>query len=171
MGLGEGVNLKAHHRRGHCPGPRGSGPQPRMPARLLSHLINTTNRLRARAGAGWWSRPACMRQVMADLVLSDKTFHRLGPAVNSNASISLYGPPGNGKTSIASSIGDMILHEPIYIPYALYIDGQVVKLYDSVNHKVVPEEDSPRPEQVRCARLAKGPTLDKNRATIRRGRR
>ena len=82
-----------------------------------------------------------MHQVVADLVLSEKTFHRLGPAVNSNASIFIYGPPGNGKTSIARAIGTMIGNQPIYIPYALYVDGQVIKLYDSVNHKLAPDED------------------------------
>ncbi len=83
-----------------------------------------------------------MRRVLSHLVLSEKTFHRLGPAVNSSTSIFLYGPPGNGKTSIARAIGGLIRSEAIYIPYALYVDGQVILLFDSVNHELAPEEDS-----------------------------
>ena len=81
-----------------------------------------------------------IRQVLAHLVLSEKTFQRIGPAVNSGQSIFLYGPPGNGKTSVARAIGNMMLRESMYIPHAIYMDGQVVKMYDSVNHQLAPEE-------------------------------
>lgn len=83
-----------------------------------------------------------LRQTLSHLVLSEKTFNKIGPAVNSGTSIFLYGPPGNGKTSIARSIGDSILRETMFIPYAIYIDGQVVKIYDSVNHQLAPDDDA-----------------------------
>ena len=83
-----------------------------------------------------------MRQLLSQLVLSETTFQRLGPALNSGTSIFLYGPPGNGKTSVAKAFGNLVLTHTMYIPYALYLDGQVVKLYDSVNHQLAPEADS-----------------------------
>lgn len=88
-----------------------------------------------------------MRQFLSQLVISEKIFQRIGPAVNSGTSIFLYGPPGNGKTSIARSIGDMILRESMWIPYSIYMDGQVVKLYDSVNHELA-EEDNSAPSNI-----------------------
>lgn len=83
-----------------------------------------------------------VRQAFSPLVLSDRAVRHLGPAINSGTSIFLYGPSGNGKTSVARLIGNLILSQSIYIPYAIYTDGQVIKLYDSLNHQLAPEEDT-----------------------------
>ncbi len=83
-----------------------------------------------------------MRQLLSQLILSPGTFERLGPALNSGTSIFLYGPPGNGKTSVARAFGNLILQQDMFIPYALYVDGQVIKLYDSVNHQRANDEDA-----------------------------
>ena len=83
-----------------------------------------------------------MRQVLSNLVLSEDSFQALGPAVNSGTSIFLYGPPGNGKTSVARAVGGLMQTQNIFIPHAIYVDGQVIKLYDSVNHVLVEEDES-----------------------------
>lgn len=85
--------------------------------------------------------PAIMKQALSHLVLEEAVFSKIGPAVNSGKSIFLYGPPGNGKTTIAESIGRMILKNDIYIPYAVEVDGQIIKVYDEINHVIVPEEE------------------------------
>jgi MoxR-like ATPase len=83
-----------------------------------------------------------MRQILSHLVLSENTFQRLGPALNSGTSIFLYGPPGNGKTSVAKAFGNLVLSQVMYIPFSLYLDGQVIKLYDSVNHQRIQSADA-----------------------------
>ena len=82
-----------------------------------------------------------MRQILSQLVISEATFQRLGPALNSGTSIFLYGPPGNGKTSVARAFGNLVLSQTMYIPFALYLDGQVIKLYDATSHRLASDLD------------------------------
>jgi predicted ATPase with chaperone activity len=81
-----------------------------------------------------------MRQALSHLVINEETFAQLGPAVNSGRSIFLYGHPGNGKTAIAESIGRMILGDTMFIPYAIEVGGQIIRVFDNVNHVVVDQE-------------------------------
>jgi hypothetical protein len=80
------------------------------------------------------------------LVIPGNIFEQLGPAVNSGKSIFLFGDPGNGKTSIAESLSEL-MHGGIYVPYAITVGNQVVKVFDIVHHVPV---DVPKP------RLASG---------------
>ena len=91
--------------------------------------------------------PQGIRQALSHLVLKDKVFDQIGPAVNSGRSMFLFGPPGNGKTSIAESIGHVILQNDILIPYAVSVEGQIIKVYDDLNHTRVDEDESRRDAQ------------------------
>jgi len=109
-----------------------------------------------------------MRQVLSQLVISDGTFQRLGPALNSGTSIFMYGPPGNGKTSVARAFGNLVLTQAMYIPYALYLDGQVIKVYDQVSHTVAPESDGPQTTSSSTGNLRASPRRDPRWVKIRR---
>ncbi len=64
---------------------------------------------------------------------------KLGAAVNSGRSLFLYGPPGNGKTSLAEAISNMFGGEA-FVPGCLEIDGQIVKVFDRLTHTAIPLE-------------------------------
>jgi predicted ATPase with chaperone activity len=91
-----------------------------------------------------------IRQAFTNLVISDQMLDKVGPAANSARSLFLYGPPGNGKTTIAEGIS-RIMGGSVLIPYTVEIDGQVIKLFDPLNHKVITkaemrvEDDTPAP--------------------------
>lgn len=80
-----------------------------------------------------------LNTALSHLVISKKVFDKVGPAVNSGRSIFLYGPPGNGKTTISEAVGRVVLGQALYIPYAIDIDGQVVRVFDNVNHEPLEE--------------------------------
>src|SRR5436190_18565411 len=45
--------------------------------------------------------PESLRSAFSHLVLSDVLYNAIGPAIVSGKSVFIYGPPGNGKTSMA----------------------------------------------------------------------
>jgi predicted ATPase with chaperone activity len=81
-----------------------------------------------------------LKVAFQDLVLDEAMFDTLGPAVNSARGLFLYGEPGNGKTSIAERI-TQCFNNPIYIPRAISVDGQIIQLYDQQNHRPVTISD------------------------------
>ena len=87
------------------------------------------------------------RKVREGLVVSDKLLDQVGPAANSARSLCLYGPPGNGKTTIAEGIS-RILRGYVLVPYAIEVDGQVIKVFDPLNHRVVPPEAEDDPNSM-----------------------
>ena len=95
-----------------------------------------------------------LQEVFSELELDPGFLHKIGPAVNSGRSIFLFGPSGNGKTVISNAIGNAF-EDAVYIPYAVYVYGQIIRLYDEVNHQPVPTNgEGPRhdPRWVLCRR-------------------
>ena len=81
-----------------------------------------------------------VRQAFSHLVISDAVLDQLGPAINAGHSMFVYGPPGNGKTVISQAIHNL-LEGDIAIPHALEIEGQIVRLFDPVNHEVIATDE------------------------------
>ncbi|MES2846934.1 MAG: ATPase [Pseudomonadota bacterium] len=75
---------------------------------------------------------------MGHLILPEDLIDNLGPAVTSGRSILMYGPPGNGKSSISNGIRDA-LGDKIYVPRALEYSGQVITVYDPIVHSKATE--------------------------------
>ena len=74
-----------------------------------------------------------IKRAFADLIISDSMFYQIGPAVNSASSIFFFGAAGNGKTSIAERI-TRLMGDSIFVPYACEADGQIIKIFDPINH-------------------------------------
>jgi len=74
-----------------------------------------------------------LTNAMGHLILPDHLLDHLGPAVGSGRSILMYGPPGNGKSSISNGIRDA-LGDKIYVPRAIEYTGQVITVYDPIVH-------------------------------------
>lgn len=99
-------------------------------------LTDYTHMMRLQAGP---SRPASIdtiRSVFRDLVLPDSLLQTLGCVINSRSSLFLTGLPGTGKTAVSERINAALL-DPIWIPYAIEVDGQIIRLFDPHCHRVV----------------------------------
>jgi predicted ATPase with chaperone activity len=80
-----------------------------------------------------------LRKGFEGLVVPEHMFRRLLPAINAGRSVLLYGPPGNGKTTLSTRIA-ALFKDIVYIPYAVEVAGQIIKVFDVQIHKPVHQE-------------------------------
>lgn len=93
-----------------------------------------------------------LRQAFSDLIVSDRMLDQLGPAIISQTSIFVYGPTGNGKTSLAERML-RVYQDAIMIPYAVEVDSQIISVYDPVVHQPVENFDEDvDPRWIMCKR-------------------
>ena len=93
-----------------------------------------------------------LRQAFADLVVSDRMLDQMGPAIISQTSIFVYGPTGNGKTSLAERML-RVYQDAVMIPYAVEVDNQIISVYDPVVHHPVDHDDADvDPRWILCKR-------------------
>jgi predicted ATPase with chaperone activity len=83
-----------------------------------------------------WLSPELLNKAFKHLVVEPDVLAKIGPAVNSNKSFLLYGQPGNGKTALAESLF-RVETEPIFMPYALECQGNIIQLYDPIYHNKI----------------------------------
>ncbi len=76
-----------------------------------------------------------IRQAFGELTFRESIIEQSGPALNSGRAILLYGPPGNGKTSVALSFAS-VFNDVIYMPYAVLVEGQIIRVYDPSFHRL-----------------------------------
>lgn len=80
-----------------------------------------------------------LEKAFDDLLISDRMMTRLGPAINSGRGMFLFGAAGNGKTSIAERV-TRAFGKYIWIPRAIGIDGEIIRLFDPSNHEECPPD-------------------------------
>ena len=78
-----------------------------------------------------------LRRAFDDLLIETNMLRRLGPAINSGRGLFLFGAPGNGKTSIAERVTKSF-GEFVWVPRAVGIDGEIMRLFDPMNHEEAP---------------------------------
>src|SRR5580700_9210699 len=92
-----------------------------------------------------------LRAAYSDLIVTDRMLDQLGPAIISHNSIFVYGPTGNGKTSLAERML-RVYRDFVLIPHAVAVDNQIISLYDPVVHQPVEEELEIDPRWIVCKR-------------------
>ena len=106
------------------------------PVTLELYTVMLVSQVRSRAPA---TREA-LEQTLSHLVLPETVKRILGVVVSSGRSLFLSGPSGNGKTAMARALVNAVA-EPLWIPYAIEVDGQVIRVFDKhVHHTVEPKE-------------------------------
>lgn len=85
---------------------------------------------------------ARIRAALGDLVIDESLVEQCGPALSAGRAILLYGPPGNGKSSVAFRLAQTF-SDVIYVPYAVSVEGQIIRMHDPSIHLAISQSPNP----------------------------
>ena len=124
---------------------RYAGPAP-VPLEQYSRVVQS-QRLALRPTEGE------LRDAFADLVISQETVTELGVALTSGKPMFLYGPSGNGKTSVIERLS-RLMTDTILVPHCVEVDGHIISVFDPTSHAPMAGEPDEGLDQrwVRCHR-------------------
>jgi hypothetical protein len=104
-------------------------------------LADYTHMMKLQAVPSRTASMEAVRSAFRDLILPDSLLQTLGCVINSRSSLFLTGLPGTGKTAVSERM-NAALFGFIWIPYAVEIDGQIIRVFDAHCHRPVPARNS-----------------------------
>ncbi len=109
-------------------------PQTRFGGRIYSETGHFSRKFSSRTRSKFITGSEKIRELFGNLAIEDRIIQQCGIALSSGQPILLYGPPGNGKTSVALRLAEVFTDE-IYVPYAITVGGEIISVYDSHVHQ------------------------------------
>lgn len=104
-------------------------------------IADYSHMVRLQAGPSPPASIEAVRAAFSDLVLPESLLQTLGCVINSRSSLFLTGLPGSGKTAVSERI-NAALGGSIWIPYAVEVDGHIIRIFDSRCHRVIAKKTS-----------------------------
>ncbi|EJG1063642.1 AAA family ATPase [Vibrio parahaemolyticus] len=77
---------------------------------------------------------ADVERALSDVFGSEHLIPVLGPAINSGRAMLLYGHAGTGKSYVAARVLNA-MSTSVFIPYAIYADGNIIKVFSEHHHR------------------------------------
>jgi hypothetical protein len=132
FGLSEGGRVRVREclEQNHYVGP---APVP------IDQYVAAVRRQRLKSG---WLTLETLKKAYRGMIVGADVLGKVGPAVNSGKSLLIYGQPGNGKTFLSEALCS-VNESPIYVPYAIEYQGNIIKVFDPVHHSRMEQDGDP----------------------------